>query len=163
MAFIENMLAIEDSRNYFLLRHLFNFLIFFTSSIFFYLILRKRFSKILSIVGFLFLILSPRIFAESFYNIKDLIFLSFFVISLFFAINFLDKSSYKNLFFSSLSCSFVISTKVIGIIVPLIVLVFFIFEMMDNEKKIKKKYFKNNYIFYVTYCFYNNVLALFVE
>ena len=142
MAFIEKELAIEDSKNYFLIRHLFNFLIFFTSTIFFYLILRKRFSKKLCVVGLLFLILSPRIFAESFYNMKDLIFLSFFIISIFFAINFLDKSSYKNLFYSTLSCSFVISTKVIGVIVPFVVLVFFIFEMIDDANNLKKNIIK---------------------
>ena len=125
MAFIEKELIIEDSKIYFILRHLFNFLIFFISSIFFYFLLKKRFSNNLSLIGLLFLILSPRIFAESFYNIKDIVFLSFFIISLFFAINFLDKPSYKNIFFSSLTCSFVMATKVIGIIVPFIILVFF--------------------------------------
>ena len=137
MAFIEKELFIEDSKIYFILRHLFNFLIFFISSIFFYFLLKKRFSNNLSLIGLLFLILSPRIFAESFYNIKDIVFLSFFIISLFFAINFLDKPSYKNIFFSSLTCSFVMATKVIGIIVPFIILVFFSLKIMDNKKHLK--------------------------
>ena len=80
MAFIEKKFMIEDSKNYFLLRHFFNFFIFFISGIFFYLLLKKRFSIKLSIIGLLFWILSPRIFAESFYNMKDIIFLSFFII-----------------------------------------------------------------------------------
>ena len=42
MAFIEEKLKINDSKNYFLFRHFFNFLIFFISSIFFYLLLNKR-------------------------------------------------------------------------------------------------------------------------
>jgi len=99
--------------------------------------LKKRFSNNLSLIGLLFLILSPRIFAESFYNIKDIVFLSFFIISLFFAINFLDKPSYKNIFFSSLTCSFVMATKVIGIIVPFIILVFFSLKIMDSKKHLK--------------------------
>ena len=99
MAFIEEKLQVDDSKNYFLFRHFFNFLIFFISSIFFYLLLNKRFSKKLSVIGLLFLILSPRIFAENFYNLKDIVFLSFFIIALYFAINFLDHSSYKNAFF----------------------------------------------------------------
>jgi hypothetical protein len=84
MAFIEKKLSIEDPKIYFTLRHLFNFLIFFISSIFFYFILKKRFSNNLSLVGLLFLILSPRIFAESFYNMKDIVFLSFFYYKYFF-------------------------------------------------------------------------------
>ena len=137
MAFIEKELLIEDPKIYFLLRHLFNFLIFFISSIFFYFILKKRFSNNLSLIGLLFLILSPRIFAESFYNMKDIVFLSFFIISMFFAINFLDKPSYKNIFFSSLTCSFVVATKVIGIIVPFIIFVFFILKMMDDKNNLR--------------------------
>ena len=137
MAFIEKELLIEDSKIYFILRHLFNFLIFFISSIFFYFLLKKRFTKNLSLIGLLFIILSPRIFAESFYNMKDIVFLSFFIISMFFAINFLDKASYKNIFFSSLTCSFVVATKVIGIIVPFIIFVFFIHKMMDDKKNLK--------------------------
>ena len=36
MAFAEKIFGIEDSRNYFLLRHFFNFLIFYISTIFFF-------------------------------------------------------------------------------------------------------------------------------
>ena len=84
MAFAEKIFGIEDSRNYFLLRHFFNFLIFYISTIFFFLLLKKRFSTNLSIIGLIFLILSPRIFADSFYNNKDLVFLSLFIIGIFF-------------------------------------------------------------------------------
>ena len=142
MAFIEEKLKINDSKNYFLLRHFFNFLIFFVSSIFFYLLLKKRFSKELSVIGLLFLILSPRIFAESFYNMKDIVFLSFFIIGLYFAINFLNTSSYKNAFFSSITCSLVIAVKVIGIIIPFIVFVFFVLKSLDNINYLKKNILK---------------------
>ena len=139
MAFIEKKFHIEDSKNYFLLRHFFNFIIFYISSIFFYLLLKKRFSIKLSIIGLLFWILSPRIFADSFYNMKDLIFLSLFIISLFFAINFLGKPSYKNAFLSSLTCALVIDVKILGIITPFIILVFYILMLMNS-----KNFFKIN-------------------
>jgi|TARA_B100001964_G_scaffold239366_1_gene306662 hypothetical protein len=146
MAFIEKKLFIDDSRYYFLIRHFFNFFIFFIASIFFFLILKKRFSNKLSIIGLLFLILSPRIFAESFYNMKDLIFLSFFVISLYFVINFLDSPSYKNALLSALTCSFVVDVRILGIISPFIVIVFFILMFMDN-----KYFFKKNILKVVTF------------
>ena len=138
MAFIESTFRIENSKNYFLMRHLFNFLIFYTACIFFYLTLRKRFKKSLCIIGLLFLLLTPRIFAESFYNMKDLIFLSFFIISVYFAINFINNLTYKNASISALTCSLLISSKVIGIIVPFIVIVFFLSEMMERKKFFKK-------------------------
>ena len=142
MAFIEKKFHIEDSKNYFLLRHFFNFIIFYISSIFFYLLLKKRFSGKLSVVGLFFWILSPRIFADSFYNMKDLIFLSFFVISLFFAIKFLNTPSYKNAFLSSLACALAIDVRILGIIVPFIILVFFILKSIDNKIFLKETIWK---------------------
>ena len=142
MAFLEKFLNISDSRDYFLLRHLSNFLIFYISSIFFYLILKTRFSTKLSILGLFFFIISPRIFAESFYNMKDIIFLSFFIISLYFAIIFLNQPNFKNLITSSLTCAFAIDSRVLGLIVPFVVIVFFILMMMDNKKNFKINFSK---------------------
>ena len=147
MAFIEKKLHIEDSKNYFLLRHFFNFIIFYISSIFFYLLLKKRFSRKLSVVGLFFWILSPRIFADSFYNMKDLIFLSFFVISLFFAIKFLNTPSYKNAFLSSLACALAIDVRILGIIVPFIIFVFFILKSIDNKDFLKETIWKVSIFF----------------
>ena len=147
MAFIEKKLHIEDSKNYFYLRHFFNFIIFYISSIFFYLLLKKRFSRKLSVVGLFFWILSPRIFADSFYNMKDLIFLSFFVISLFFAIKFLNTPSYKNAFLSSLACALAIDVRILGIIVPFIIFVFFILKSIDNKYFLKETIWKVSIFF----------------
>jgi len=142
MAFIEEKFQINDSRNYFLLRHFFNFFIFFLSTVFFYFLLRRRFSNQLSIIGLIFLILSPRIFAESFYNMKDLVFLSFFIISLFFAIKFIDEPSYKNACISGLICALAISVRVLAIIIPFTVIIFLILSKLDNNKPLKENFYK---------------------
>lgn len=142
MAFIEKTFQIDDSKQFFLIRHFFNFTVFFISSIFFFLLLNKRFSKILSTIGLIFFYLSPRIFAESFYNNKDIIFLSFFIISLFYAISFLNTPSYKNTFLLSITSSLAIATRVMGIIVPFIVLIFFVLRYLDKKSDLKKNIFK---------------------
>ena len=78
MAFIEMAFKISDSRDIYLLRHLFTFLIFFSSTICFYHLVNLSVkNKNLSLLGVLLLITSPRIFADSFYNSRDIIFLSF--------------------------------------------------------------------------------------
>ncbi len=138
MAYLEKKLSLTDSQEFYYLRHFSNFFIFYLSSIFFYLILRKRFTSLLSLIGLLFWILSPRIFADSFYNLKDSVFLSFFVISLYFAIRFLDYPSYKNALLSSITCAFSIGVKILGIIAPFIVIVFFILQFLDNKKFFNK-------------------------
>jgi len=64
-------------------RRFYNFLNFFLAAILFYLFLQKRFrNPLIALTGTLMLVLSPRIFAESFYNCKDILFLSWFLISL---------------------------------------------------------------------------------
>ena len=56
MAFLELLFGIEESKNYYLLRHFSTFLVFFISVYIFYLILFKKYkSYFLAILGSLFL------------------------------------------------------------------------------------------------------------
>ena len=151
MAYFEKLFLINDSRNYFLMRHLINFLIFFISCICFYLLLLRRFTFKFAILGLVFFILSPRIFADSFYNMKDLVFLSLFVISLYFSIRFLDKISYKNAVLASLFCSIAVSSRIMGIVMPFIIIIFFMLEAIDNKKYFIKNIYK--IIFFSLLCF----------
>ena len=139
MAFLELIFKIEDSRMIFLFRHFFVFLIFFISLVFFYKIINKRFnSNLLSLMGVLFLIFTPRIFAESFYNSKDIVFMSLFIISLYRGIIFIEKSNYKNAIFFTFFCSLAIGTRVVGVILPF--LIFFIYLLKElKSNKFKKK------------------------
>ena len=81
-------------RRIFMLRHFWTFLQFFTALIFFFLILRRRFrSTFLAMAGVLCLWLSPRIFADAFYNIKDIPFLSWVIIASYFMFLRIENSS----------------------------------------------------------------------
>ena len=80
--FVEETLGITKTQNAFLTKHIINFLIFFLSSIFFYKIIFDRFNNsYFSLLVTFFYVSSPRIFAESFYNCKDITFMSFCVIA----------------------------------------------------------------------------------
>ena len=143
---LENLFKIEDIHNKFLFRHLLIFLFSFIGSIFFFLIVLKHYkSIILSIFGLLLLILSPRIFAESFYNSKDIIFMYAFVIATYFSIIFLEKPNKVNIFFFSLTSAFLINIRILGIILPLIILVIFFIKYLRGN-------FKNFYFNFI-FCF----------
>jgi ABC-type siderophore export system fused ATPase/permease subunit len=72
----EKVLGVTDIGNVFRLRHLLTFLFSAIGLVFFYRLLRElKFSQFWSAVGLLFLIGSPRIFAHSFYNSKDVVFM----------------------------------------------------------------------------------------
>ena len=150
MALIEVVFNIEDSKQYFQLRHLFNFLLFFISSFFFYKILLNRFSKYdIALIGFLFFILSPRIYGSSFFNSKDMVFLSLLTIALYFCFRCFDKFSYKNLLIFSIFAALCSSSRILGIILPLS---FIAFCFLSFPLKVKNLYLI--IFFLISYCFF---------
>lgn len=72
-----------DLRAYLNFRRLYIFGTVFFAAICFYLFLRKRYPNSWTpIIGLLMMIASPRFFAESFYNSKDIVFYAWFLITL---------------------------------------------------------------------------------
>lgn len=142
LALIETLFKIDDPKSYFQIRHLFNFLIFFISSIYFYKILLQRsFYWYNSLIGTLFYILSPRIFANSFYNNKDLIFLSLFVISIYYAFKLLKNINIYNSFCFAFFVALSTSSRIIGLVTIIIYSFIFILSFISLPnfyiKKIK--------------------------
>lgn len=100
------------------LRHLCNFLLFFVSVCFFYLIVRNRLeSRASGLTACLFLILSPRIFAESFYG-KDSVFLSLFIIAIYYFTRYLQKKSFVNSVLFALATALVVDQRITGVFIP---------------------------------------------
>ena len=120
---IEKLFGFSDTRSQFFLRHHLIFLTSFIGSIFFYLLVIKRFSSWkLALLGTILLVTSPRIFASGFYNSKDIILMYFFIINIFFGIIFLEKPNYKNAIIFSFVSAFCIGIRVAGILVPFLIL-----------------------------------------
>ena len=89
ISFIEYFFSIQDEQKVYFISHFINHLIFLLANFYFFLIIKDRFNSfVYGLFGSLFLFLSPRIFAESFYNQKDILFLSMFIINIYFAILF---------------------------------------------------------------------------
>jgi len=136
----------NNQRMVFLTSHFLNFLLFCIGLFFFYKICEKEFKNWkIGILGCIFLILSPRIFADSFYNPKDLPFLSLFIISTYTLITFLDRKNYKNAILHALACGLLIDIRVMGIILPFITILFYFLDIVINKdfKKNKKTFILN--------------------
>jgi len=139
VVFLESFLKINDY-SYYYLRHFCNFFIFFLSSYFFFKLIENRFkNRILSIIGTLFYILSPRIFAESFYNSKDILFLSTFVISTYQFFLFLRNQNLKNLLVLVIFISLLFSIRPLGILLFFFLILF----QITNFLIFKKSYLRN--------------------
>lgn len=139
MAFFEVIFKIDDPKNYFYLRHIAGFIIFFIGSIYFYkLLLNRFFSKNISLIGTLFFVLSPRIYGSSFFNPKDVVFLSLATIALFYCFKVFDKFNYKNLLIFSFFSALCLSHRFLGIFIPISFLFFYFLSILSNTKDLKK-------------------------
>jgi hypothetical protein len=134
-AYIEYIFGIKDSQNYFLLRHYLNHLVFLISNFYFYFLVKERFSSWkCGILGAVFMFFTPRIFAESFYNPKDIIFLSMFIISLYYGINFYKSTTIKNAVLFAITTALSIDIRIMGIIIVPIITFLTLIKNLKNKK-----------------------------
>lgn len=114
---LERLLDLQDLRDIFILKHLLNFLVFMASVLAFYRMVTRRFANwIVGAVGALFLYLSPRIFADAFYNPKDLVFMSFFVIAMDSALAFLERPVWTRAIWCATATALAVDTRIMGIV-----------------------------------------------
>lgn len=79
----ERLLGLVDPQTIYFTRHFLNFFLFCVGVWFFFRLGESHFrSWRMGLVGSLLLVLSPRLFADAFYNSKDIPFLSLFILSI---------------------------------------------------------------------------------
>ena len=153
-AFLVDILNIKDIKNIYLFRHLLIFLIFLLGVFYFYLILRKRFeSNLIIILGLFFLFLSPRIFANSFYNNKDLIFLSISCIFFYYSIKFFEKPLFSNTIILAIVTSLAFDIRIMAIIYIFVFYLMLFFDYLDDKNFLKKKFKNSVFVLILTICF----------
>ncbi len=143
MAALTEILNIKDTKDIYLFRHLSIFFIFLIGLFYFYLILKKRFNNdLLIVIGLLFLFLSPRIFANSFYNNKDLIFLSVTCIFLYYSIVFIERPSPGKAIIFGIFTALAFDIRIMAIIYIFAFYLMFFFNFLDEKNFFINK-FKN--------------------
>ncbi len=143
---------LELSASYYI-RHFYTFLIYFISMIYFYLTLKSYIlkDKRYALIGTLFLVISPRIYGDAFYNIKDLMFMSLCIINCYYCLKFLEDDRLKNIIKLSIITAFTINSRIIG---GIIIFMCFIFKLLLNKSKLKNTLPKLLKVFIFTYAFY---------
>ena len=159
LSLIEILFNLKDSREIFLLRHYCTFLIFYFSLIYLFKIINYRHNSFFfGILGVLFLVLSPRIFSESFYNSKDIVFMSLNIITLYYGIIYLKQSSLKKIFIFSFFSGLLVGTRLLGIYLPFLVICFKVIQILRSSKKKKNEFFSLLFlilfIFFFIYLFF---------
>lgn len=99
----------------YLMRHLYVFLLFFCAAFCFYRLCRYLTGNgWLAFMGVLFFILSPRILADSFYNIKDSLTLSLYLIASWRGVCFIEKPNIKNTLLLSFFGALCTNARIVG-------------------------------------------------
>ena len=157
-AVLEQLLGISSDKEVFEFKHLLTFLTFFLSGIYFFKLINERFnSNLFSIILVFIYFTTPRIFAESFYNSKDIIFMSFCVFSIFYYFASYKDNSLKHLILFSLFAALATQIRIMGILLILFYLSFVLWEALEDWKNIKKNYLR----IFLTIIFYFIFLYVF--
>jgi len=118
-----------DTQSIYLHRHQLTFAFFAFSVFIFFLIGKKIFKDWkVGLLGSLFLIISPTIFANSFYNPKDIPFLSMYIIALYTMLLFLEKKNLFTAILHGICAAMVISTRTPGLIILPVTAIFYLLD-----------------------------------
>lgn len=98
------------------MRHFYTFLNWYAATIVFYLLLRKRFrNPWAALCGWLVLVLTPRFFAESFYNNKDILFTAWTIFSLYAIDHWMSRRTVGSALAAGLILAFTVNTRLNGL------------------------------------------------
>lgn len=132
----EKLSGFNQTHQVFLLRHFLTFLLSVVGITFFYrLLIELKFSQFWSTVGVLFFISAPRIFAHSFYNSKDAVFMYLFVISMFTMLRFLKRSGIGTALAHALSCALLIDVRILGFFIPAFTALLWLLQVIKSREK----------------------------
>ena len=121
LAVVEKQLGLFDSRGIYLVRHAATFLFFCVAVGFFHRLCLRQFRHWpTALFGGGLLVLSPRLFADAFYNSKDLPFLSVFVVSVYTLVRFLDEGTPRRALWHALASAVLTDIRIVGLVIPAI-------------------------------------------
>ena len=110
----ETLMFRADVRSVFYMRHLATFLLFYLGVVFFYRLCRDRFGGWLALAGCVVLALSPQLFSHSFYNVKDIAFLTMFVGTMLTLRGVVDRPERTTMVYHVTNTVVLLGTRVLG-------------------------------------------------
>ena len=154
LVFIEDIFDFKlGYQTAFYIRHLYTFIIFFLSLICLYKIIDKYIikNKKYALIAVLLMVLSPRMYGEAFYNIKDSLFMSMSIINLYFIFKYFKNSSFKNLSLLCFISALVINSRIVG---GLYIGLAFLYNIIRKRKNIEECIKSSLLIIILTFVFY---------
>jgi hypothetical protein len=137
-ALLEYASKMKDMRRVYFLRHLLTFLVCFAGVVAFYRIAFRRFRDWrIALLGTIFLVASPRLFAESFYNDKDAVFMALMVVGLNTSVAFLLRPTLVTAVVHAFACALAIDQRIMGVLLPAATCCVFAISLVKREYKLR--------------------------
>lgn len=120
---IEKSLDVHDIAGQYHIRHVIGFTLFVAGGFFLFLFFRKRWNSWnLALLGLVLYLSFPRIFADSFYNPKDTIALSWFCINLYTLNRFLEEKNIRSALIHGLLNAMMMNSRIFAVFVTAVTL-----------------------------------------
>ncbi|WP_276132136.1 ArnT family glycosyltransferase [Polluticoccus soli] len=116
---IEKTLGIQKYRDVYLMRHLACHILFLIGCLSAYILVFRTYKNVLlASISFLIILLFPRFYAHSYFNSKDVVFLSFFFITLLAIYRAFETKRIKWYIIAGLLCGYTTCIRILGVIMP---------------------------------------------
>jgi len=116
VAALELVMKLKDSKDIYTFRHLATFLAAFLGVVAVYATARNLYKDYrFGLLAVLMLILTPRIFAESFYNSKDIVFMASIAVAIYTMTVFLSRPRLSIAIIHGFFCAFAIDVRIMGV------------------------------------------------
>lgn len=137
---LEKALNLKDSRDIYLSRHLATHLFYLVGAFFLFLLIDLLYkNKWLATIGFLLLVLNPRIYAHSFFNTKDIPFMAMFIICLYLNAKAFKTKQIKYFILLGFSYGLLINLRLMGALLPFLSTLFLFFDYWIEKDKTNLK------------------------
>ena len=142
LVIFEKIMGITDSRDIYLMRHIVTNIFFLISAFAAYvLVVRLYKDRFLATIAFLMMVLSPRLYAHSFFNSKDIPFMCMIAITLAYAQFAFEKNKPKFFLVLGLLIGYATSIRIMGVMLWSILLFFLLVDLITGI--VKKENLKN--------------------
>ena len=155
LLFVEKSMKLTDTRDIYLMRHIFTHVFFLLSCFAGYILVYRLFrDKWIASIGFIMFVFSPRIYAHSYFNSKDLPFLCMILVTLAISQIAFDKKKIWWFALLGLACGYGTGIRIMGIMYGLLIGLMLLIDLILNIRKKEKptKTIINMAVFTVGFC-----------
>lgn len=133
--FLEQLLGIEDQQQIYFFRHLLNYLICLFGVYALYRLAQRRYQNWrIGLLAATFFVLSPRLFPEFFYNSKDLIFLTFFVLGTNTLVKYSLNPSRLNSLLHAAMTALAINIRIMGVLLVVVTIAIILIKLFKAQR-----------------------------